>query len=170
MIEDINEINAKFKNIKKKKTRIDSEENINNSILNNYKMTSDSVCASESDIDKMFKKNIILNERIAVIDMMLKLYPQLEKDRQYILERILYNAQPKIELYVFDKITIGNKTDYYKDSHGFILDADVNVVGICVQENNISKYLIFEKKINDIKNEGLSLIQKLDKHFNCIHK
>lgn len=171
------DISRRNKNTRKKKKQLEEEENekikqiserMNNILSNNCQTITDPInINSESDIDKMFRKNMIINERIIVIDMMLKLYPQLEKDRKYIIEKILFTAEQKIEQCVLDKITINNNV-FYKDSQGYIIDANVCVVGICVQENNKNKYIVFDeiKKYNETKNKGIELIEKLDEYFN----
>lgn len=171
------EISSTNKNTRKKKKQLEEEENekikqiserMNNILSNNYQTITDSVnMCSESEVDKMFRKNMIINERIIVIDMMLKLYPQLEKDRKHIIEKILCTAEQKIELYVLEKIQIG-ETAFYKDAQGYIIDSNICVVGVCIQDDNINKYVILDeiKKFNEIRDNGIELIKKLDKHFN----
>lgn len=171
------EMSSTNKNTRKKKKQLEEEENekikqiserMNNILSNNYQTITDSVnINSESEVDKMFRKNMIINERIIVIDMMLKLYPQLEKDRKHIIEKILCTTEQKIELYVLEKIKIGD-TIFYKDSQGYIIDVNICVVGICMQEDNRDKYIVFEeiKKYIETRNKGMELIEKLDKHFN----
>jgi hypothetical protein len=172
------EISSTNKNTRKKKKQLEEEENekikqiserMNDILSNNYQAITDSVnISSESEVDKMFRKNMIINERIIVIDMMLKLYPQLEKDRKHILEKVLCTAEQKIELYVLDKIKIDDTRSFYKDSQGYIIDENINVVGLCIKEDNRDKYIVFSdvKKLSDIKNKGTELIEKIDKHFN----
>lgn len=171
------EMSSTNKNTRKKKKQLEEEENekikqiserMNNILSNNYQTITDSVnISSESEVDKMFRKNMIINERIIVIDMMLKLYPQLEKDRKHIIEKILCTTEQKIELYVLEKIKIGELV-FYKDSQGYIIDSNISVVGICIQEDNMDKYIVFDniKKFDETRNKGMELIEKLDKHFN----
>lgn len=171
------EMSSTNKNTRKKKKQLEEEENekikqiserMNNILSNNYQTITDSVnISSESEVDKMFRKNMIINERIIVIDMMLKLYPQLEKDRKHIIEKVLCTAEQKIELYVLEKIKIGELV-FYKDAQGYIIDSNISVVGICIQEDNRDKYVVFDniKKLDETRNKGIELIEKLDKHFN----
>lgn len=163
---------------KKKRKQQEEEENeklkhlserMNNILSNNYQAITESInITSESEVDKMFRKNMIINERIIVVDMMLKLYPQLEKDRKVIIDKVLCTAEEKIELYVLEKITIGNKS-FYKDSSGYIVDTDINVVGMCVRDTDDNETFIIYNcdMLLDLKTKGNNLIEKLDQHFGC---
>lgn len=176
---NLNEINSTNKNIRKKKKQLEEEENekikqisekMNNILSNNYQTITDSVNnfngESESEVDKMFRKNMIINERLIVADMFFKLYPQLEKDRKNIIDKILCTTKQKIELYVLEKIIINGVT-FYKDTQGYIIDTNINVVGICVNDINIDRYIVF-KNIDktEICDKGFEIIKELDKHFN----
>lgn len=181
MMEEIkasfSEINNTAKHPKKKKKQLEEEENekikkiserMNDILSNNYQnITESAMIGSESEMDKMFRKNMIINERIIVVDIMLKLYPQLEKERKHILEKVLCTNEQKVELYVLEKIKIG-EIDCYKDSEGYIIDSDINVIGVCTQIDNQEKYIIFDIKTtigSKIKIKGMELIELLDKHF-----
>lgn len=130
-----------------------------NNILSNTNQENNQIC-TESESDTMFRRNIILNERLVVIDMMLKLYPQFEKDRKQIIEQILCNPQQETESYVLDKINLNNKI-YYKDRKGCLIDQNLNVTGMFV----VDSYFIPENKINIIVNKAHEMICKLDNYF-----
>lgn len=173
----LSEISSTNRNTRKKKKQLEEEENekikqiserMNNILSNNYQTITDSVnISSESEVDKMFRKNMIINERLIVVDMFLKLYPQLEKDRKHIIEKMLCTAEQKIELYVLEKIII-NGIIFYKDTQGYIIDTNINVVGVCLKDDYAEKYIIFDIKqnITDTRTKGIELIKQLDKHFN----
>jgi hypothetical protein len=180
---NISEINSTNRTVKKKKKQIEEEENenikkiserMNNILSNNYQTITDSTnSTSDNELDKMFRKNIIINERIIVVNIMLKLYPNLEKDRKFILDKVLCIAEPKVELYVLEKIKVG-ETICYKDTQGYIIDTNINVIGISINIGGKEKYFIVNdvKKITSSFNTGIEMVKKLDEYFynKCKHQ
>lgn len=170
------EINTTNKNTRKKKKQLEEEENekikqiserMNNILSNNYEgLTESANISSETEVDKMFRKNMMIQERIIAVDIVLKLYPQLEKDRKHIIDKILYTTEQKIELYVLEKITIG-QFSFYKDANGYLIDSDINVVGVTVTENDTDKYVLFDSMNNfhEVKNKGMKLMENIDEIF-----
>jgi len=173
---NFSEISNTTKNTRKKKKELEEEENnkikqisdhMNNILSNDYQTTTDSIIINtESEVDKMFRKNMMIQERIIAVEMLLKMYPQLEKDKKIIIDKILCTSEQKIELYVLEKIKVNDK-DFYKDSSGYIIDSNINVVGVCVFDKN-PKYVIFENTniFIDIESKGMEIINKLDNVFN----
>lgn len=120
-----------------------------------------------NDIEKLIKKNSLLQERIIAADIILKMYPSLEKDKKNIFNNVLCVKEKKIELYVLEKIKI-NDICYYKDSQGFIIDENVNVVGIYTYIDNIEKFHVLATMQSPQNNihDGIELLKKLDNYYN----
>lgn len=90
-----------------------------------------------------------LKIKLEVINKMINMYPQLKKDKQTILAKIVRNeAIKQPDDYVLDKITIDNKV-YYRDLYGLLLDASVQVVGVYVKKGNTYFYYHASNKIDE---------------------
>lgn len=89
-----------------------------------------------------------INERLSVVEVMLKKYPYLKKDKNEILNMVLDKKSGIMNDYILEKIFIGDK-HYYIDPTGNLIDNDIKLVGMVVTDkNNITNIHVF----SDIEN------------------
>jgi hypothetical protein len=101
-----------------------------------------------SELIKINRKNKIFIEKINVIDKLLTLYPNLQKDEIYILNSIFASDLNK---HILKKINI-NDEKYYIDTIGNILNKNVSLVGFWIKEEDESmKIILFDDTKNKIK-------------------
>lgn len=94
-------------------------------------------------VDEISEKNKIVNIKLDVIDRIISMYPQLKKDKIFIINKILCKKDVKDDNYVLDKF-IYNNIDYYRDQYGYILNSNATVVGCCYTSTvgtNIYEYM-----------------------------
>lgn len=104
----------------------------------------------------LVQKNLIIKEKLLVVDQIIDLYPALKKDRQIIVDVVLGNIQPVQKIEIWEKIQIDKKY-YYKDKSGILIDNEINCVGF---ETEPGKYLLFEKQIA-MTNKLKDIMQRL---------
>lgn len=92
-----------------------------------------------------------------IVDTIITMYPELEKDKKKIMRHIYKNQNINNNLdqeiphsndeIIFEKFNYNN-IDYYRDTDGSILDIDINIVGIYDDSdiNNIKYYFFNEVK------------------------
>jgi len=91
-----------------------------------------------------------------IVDAIITMYPNLEKDKSKIMRRIYKDRdiqdtpsiappQPNGEI-LFEKFCYNN-TNYYRNTNGSILDMNINIVGIFddTDKNNIICYFFDEE-------------------------
>ena len=83
-----------------------------------------------------------------IIDKIIKLFPELKENRDYILNEIVTPIKPLDSDYVLEKITIQGEV-YYKDRYKCILNSNIELVGIWSENEGKHIYHIFK---NDIYN------------------
>ncbi len=83
--------------------------------------------------------------KIDLIDKIIKLYPELKKDRTYIIDNIIGNNKEKNNNeYVLEKFNYANKS-YYRDRNGIIRDSTSDVVGVYEIYQGDYKYYFFNE-------------------------
>lgn len=105
---------------------------------------------------QIIQKNSIIKERLLTIDKILDLYPNLKKDKRLIINNILGKQEVQKKNDVLEKLEITNKS-IYKDSHGNLMDTNVNLTGFWTEKINQDKqttykYYFFDD-IKKIKNK-----------------
>lgn len=117
---------------------IKSSESVksHNSTKSNNSIKSDNSVQSnnEFDLSNMMQlnptdKNAVIRERLFTIEKIIEMYPNLKKDKDYIIDNIMNKKEEKPNTYILEKIII-NKNAYYKDPYGFIIDSDTKMVGL----------------------------------------
>ena len=95
------------------------------------------------------EKVLLLNkQKIEIVDTILQMYPDIQKDRETIINAVLGRTE-KPAPYVLEKIQIEDK-HYYIDNEGRILDADVTLVGRYKIANGKYIYCLVSE-LDDIK-------------------
>ncbi len=93
-------------------------------------MSSQSTNKTLQDIDK-----------IRIVDIIIEHYPELKKDRNHIINVILDKIE-KPDRYILERVVLNDKI-YYKDNDNILIDADLNICGLCIDlGNNTFKYVI----------------------------
>lgn len=109
------------------------------------------------------KQNINLpdnNDPIVIIDKILTLYPQLQKDRKNIIKAVCGKIEKQIT-YVLERIEYcGNY--YYKDNIGAILDKTGTVVGCYVNNEKETKLYFRNNKEDLVSNKQDNHLKNLD--------
>lgn len=117
---------------------------------------------SETNINKILEKNALLYERIIALDIILKMYPNLEKNKTAILNKILCVKEKKKDQAILSKIYV-NGLPLYKDNQGFIIDKHVKVVGIYIFINNKPQFCVGNKKtLTDTIINGVCMLKKIE--------
>lgn len=101
--------------------------------------------------NNLIKKNEMISERLKAVNIFLKMYPTLKKDKEIILNNILEKKQKKYEPYVIEKID-KLKFNAYIDRYNNIIDENINIIGLYIQSKN--QYLFFdelEKMFHEIR-------------------
>lgn len=129
-----------------KKRKVQKQVNKNESTIDIDELTDE-----QKDI---LQKNAIVKERLITIEKLLKMYPNLKKDKQAILECVLGKKEMQKRCEIFEKIPIKNK-NIYKDNFGNIFDQSVNLVGFWFnKKNEFDKFTIsyiFFDEIDQLK-------------------
>lgn len=106
------------------------------------------------------------NIQIETVDKMIKMYPQLKKDRTSILTNIIgNNHKQNSKEYEVIKFTI-NDQPYYKDQNGSILSGDAEIIGVYEYKANEYKYYLFknykgvQNKVIESCNKKMSKLQE----------
>jgi hypothetical protein len=101
-------------------------------------------------------KTLLDIDKVKIIDTIIEHYPDLKKDRNHIINIILDKVE-KPDKYILERIDL-NKKVYYKDNDNIIIDADLNICGLCVDYgNNTFKYII---NVNTSRKEDKKLLLK----------
>lgn len=110
----------------------------------------------------MIQRNVLIRERLATIDKILELFPNLKKDKLMIVDNVL-GKKPEIKKdYILEKINLKGK-NFYKDMDGNIINENVDLVGFHIIIDNNPKFMFF----NDIKKIKISMTRykkKIDSH------
>jgi hypothetical protein len=128
----------------------------------NKKKNEDNLLKSQKEI---IKKNIVIKEKIIIVDKIVELYPNLKRDKQYILDYVLDNKLFQKKSDVLEKLNIKNK-NIYMDSSGNLIDKNIKLVGFWKNikdenENNLIKYIFFDET-KKMKNKILKNIKKFN--------
>jgi len=97
-------------------------------------------------------------EKIAIVDTIIKLHPQLKKNRINIINEVL-GKKEKVNNDVYDKI-IHNGKILYRDASGKILDENINFKGCCAKKGQ--DYMYYFPDDQDLENEN-ELINQFEK-------
>jgi hypothetical protein len=98
----------------------------------------------------MGEKFKITQNDVDLIDKILKLYPELKKEKKNIIDSLTGKTSVEIENeIVVEKFQYNNKS-FYKNKHGSILDENLNLVGTYKIENGLYNYILFEEIDNNI--------------------
>lgn len=125
--EEINDIQEELKNIKT--SNVDHK----NEIVSQIKYSG-------------VRNKIILNK---LVDRVIKMYPGLKKDKSKIISKILTNTDDEKdknhyqECDDYTRININDKIYYRNSKKKIVVDNDLNLVGVCLQKNNIYRYILF---------------------------
>lgn len=107
------------------------------------------------------------NVQIETVDKMIKLYPELKKDRASIITNIMgISHKDNTKEFEVVKFTFGDKI-FYKDRNGSIWDATAKIVGVFECGENDYKYHFF-KNIDD--NSGNKLVDECCAKLDKIHE
>lgn len=133
---------------------------LNNSVKKTYVPID--VPIVHDNMDKLNKLNNFDNsnnmlKEIEIIDKILNLFPEMKKNRDFILTEILTPNKTQDNEFVFNKITINNDS-YYIDKYKCIMNQNIELVGVWEYTNGIVKYHFFNddhvskiaKKYNDV--------------------
>jgi|688.fasta_scaffold671716_1 hypothetical protein len=82
--------------------------------------------------------------KISIIDDIISLYPNLKREREFIINHLLKGGE-KPNTYILEKFYYNNRP-YYRDEEGIILDPDIKLAGFYKYDtnNNIIYYFNFE--------------------------
>jgi len=105
------------------------------------------------------------SSKISIIDDIIALYPNLKREREFIINHLLKGGE-KPNTYILEKFYYNNKP-YYKDEEGNILDPDVKLAGFYKYDasGNIIYYFNFECN-SDLSEYN----EKIKLYFNQINK
>ena len=106
---------------------------------------------ANSKPSSLFKDDNSNEEKIEIIDKILKMFPEMKNQRNIILSEILLPKQPIDDRYILEKIIINNKT-YYKDKYRNIIDTNINLVGMWELETGDFRYHLFEDEVGKVIN------------------
>ena len=94
------------------------------------------------------EKNKLILEKINAVEKVIKMYPNLKKDKNKIIMGVLAPPENKDKIsfnnvYVLHKINIDGIT-YYRDNESNVIDQSLNLVGNFTKiNNNVYKYTFF---------------------------
>lgn len=94
-------------------------------------------------------KNIKDNDKIKIIDKIIQMYPDMEKERNNIIKEIMTPSKKTIDdEYVLERVTI-NGIYYYRDKYKCLLDANADVMGVWEYDKGQYVYYVYDKEYAD---------------------
>lgn len=98
-------------------------------------------------------------EKIAIVDTIIKLHPQLKKNRINIINEVL-GRKEKVNNDVYDKF-IHNGKILYRDASGKILDENIIFKGCCAKKGQDYVYYFPDEQDLETENELINQFEKL---------
>ena len=97
------------------------------------------------DLEKNYK-NKLVDEKKKILEQVIKMYPILTKNKEFIFKKLLKTTPPNDDNITFDKEivveqVIHNGVEYYRDVAGGIWNSTTKLVGISDESGNI---MLFE--------------------------
>lgn len=108
----------------------------------------------------LFKDDNSNEEKIEIIDKILKMFPEMKNQRNIILSEILTPKPVIDDRYILEKIIINGNT-YYKDKYRNILDPNVNLVGMWDFDTGDFRYHIFAEEVYNVNANNEIINMKL---------
>lgn len=96
----------------------------------------------------MNKVELSDNDKLDIIDKIIKILPEIKKKRTYIINQIITVKNSALDEYVLEKVNINGKS-YYRDKYKCILDANAELVGVWewdYSQNKFHYYIFNDEK------------------------
>lgn len=98
----------------------------------------------------LIKKNNIVKEKLSVVNKIFELYPNLKKDKNFILNNLFDKKENKKKTIILEKVTFPD-IYFFKDKTSCLFDIDMKLIGTYIETDKYYIYFLFEniKKINE---------------------
>ena len=108
--------------------------------------------------------NMSDKDKIAFIDKIIALAPEIKKKRSLFLNQLVPQKAVITDEYVLERVSINN-VNYYKDKYKAILNVDADLVGVwewSYNDNNFKYHIFEEGEKNIVTNQHTNL--KIDEN------